>query len=301
MKNKIIKVIVFLITIIISMYYTIKWLDTFSIVIDDDTLNILLESSNNISQENRIINKIVNTIKYSDIVNPVSIIVNKYYTKTNIEKEQLIPVNTASQNSPIVYIYNTHQGEKYSSSKEINISYSVLDASFLLQEKLRKYGIESIVETSSINDVLKTNNWNYASSYRVSRMFLEKSKKENPTLTYFIDLHRDSVNKKISTVEINGKQYAKTMFLLGLENEKYKLNEAIITKMENYLNKNYPGLSRGIYKKQGKGVNGVYNQDFSSFCLLIEVGGEENNIEEVENTITVIAEMINKYIGGDID
>lgn len=301
MKNKIIKVIVFLITIIISMYYTIKWLDTFSIVIDDDTLNILLESSNNISQENRIINKIVNTIKYSDIVNPVSIIVNKYYTKTNIEKEQLIPVNTASQNSPIVYIYNTHQGEKYSSSKEINISYSVLDASFLLQEKLRKYGIESIVETSSINDVLKTNNWNYASSYRVSRMFLEKSKKENPTLTYFIDLHRDSVNKKISTIEINGKQYAKTMFLLGLENEKYKLNEAIITKMENYLNKNYPGLSRGIYKKQGKGVNGVYNQDFSSFCLLIEVGGEENNIEEVENTITVIAEMINKYIGGDID
>ena len=132
-------------------------------------------------------------------------------------------------------------------------------------------------------------------------MFLEKSKKENPTLTYFIDLHRDSVNKKISTIEINGKQYAKTMFLLGLENEKYKLNESVITKMENYLNKNYPGLSRGIYRKQGKGVNGVYNQDFSSFCLLIEVGGEENNIEEVENTITVIAEMINKYIGGDID
>ena len=283
------------------MYYTIKWLDTFSIKIDNDTLNILLESSNNISQENRIINKIVSTIKHSDLVNPVSIIVNKYYTKTNIEQEQTIPVNTNKQDYPIVYIYNTHQKEKYSSSKEINISYTVLDASFLLQEKLKKYGIESIVETSSINDVLNTNNWNYASSYRVSRMFLEKSKKENPTLTYFIDLHRDSVNKKISTIEINGKQYAKTMFLLGLENEKYKLNESVITKMENYLNKNYPGLSRGIYRKQGKGVNGVYNQDFSSFCLLIEVGGEENNIEEVENTITVIAEMINKYIGGDID
>ena len=87
------------------MYYTIKWLDTFSIKIDNDTLNILLESSNNISQENRIINKIVSTIKHSDLVNPVSIIVNKYYTKTNIEQEKTIPVNTNKQDYPIVYIF----------------------------------------------------------------------------------------------------------------------------------------------------------------------------------------------------
>ena len=43
--------------------------------------------------------------------------------------------------------------------------------------------------------------------------------------------------------------------------------------LENWLNENYKGISRGIYRKKGKGVNGVYNQDFSSYCFLIEVGG----------------------------
>ena len=32
-------------------------------------------------------------------------------------------------------------------------------------------------------------------------------------------------------------------------------------------------------------------------CFLIEIGGEENTYEEVENTIDVISKMINYYIG----
>ena len=91
------------------------------------------------------------------------------------------------------------------------------------------------------------------------------------------------------------------MFLLGLENSSYKSNEKNINKLENWLNKNYKGLSRGIYRKQGKGVNGVYNQDFSDNCFLIEVGGEKNTYEEVENTIDIIAKMISEYIGGKIE
>ena len=176
-----------------------------------------------------------------------------------------------------------------------------MDASYYLQKKLKEYGIYSFVEEMSVQDVLNTNNWNYASSYKVSRMFMEKKKKDNDDLNYFFDIHRDSVNKDISTVEINGKKYAKTMFLLGLENDNYKLNEKNIIKLENWLNNNYKGISRGIYRKQGKGVNGVYNQDFSLNCFLIEVGGEENTYEEVENTIDVLAEMINLFIGGKIE
>ncbi len=303
MKRNVWKFLTLVIIMVFSLIYTVKWLDSYDLVLDEETLEVLLDSSGNISSENRLINEFVSKVKSVDLINPVSILMNNYNVGVNNENvDNDYEVETMkTDSSPIVYIYNTHQTEKYSGTKEININYSVLDASFLLQSKLKKYGIESIVETSSINDVLNTNNWNYASSYRVSRMFMEKRKEENPSLKYFIDLHRDSVNKNISTIDINGKKYAKTMFLLGLENENYRQNEIVMTKLENYLNTNYKGLSRGIYRKKGKGVNGVYNQDFSNLCILIEVGGEENTFDEVGNTIDVIAEMINLYIGGKLD
>ena len=297
--KKIVKVFLFLVLILSSFTYTIKWLSTKDLVVDSKTLDLLLESSGSIKPQNRVINEVVNTIKNTELLNPVSLILNDY--KKDKEKNIISVPIIKENNDPIIYIYNTHQKEMYSSPKEININYSVLDASFYLQKKLKEYDIESIVETSSIQDVLNTNNWNYATSYRVSRMFMEKRKSENNSINYYIDLHRDSVNKKISTVTINGKNYAKTMFLLGLENPNYKENKIIMEKLEKYLNDNYKGLSRGIYEKQGKGVNGVYNQDYSKNCILIEVGGEENTFEEVENTIDVIAEMLSYLVGGNFD
>ena len=60
-------------------------------------------------------------------------------------------------------------------------------------------------------------------------------------------------------------------------------------------------LCRGIIKKSGKGVNGVYNQDFNSNTMLIEVGGQYNNISEVNNTLKVFANILSEYIKGDLD
>ncbi|MBR1385634.1 MAG: stage II sporulation protein P [Bacilli bacterium] len=297
MKRKVIKGVLLLILFLLSCVYTIKYLNTVNINISDDTLLLLLESSNGMKIENKIINSFVRTISETEIISPLTLIPSK--------KENTVPIFSEEKNkeikeinkSPIIYIYNTHQKEKYASTKEVNLNYSVIDASYYLQELLRKKNIYSIVENKSVSDVLSTNNWNYASSYKVSREFLEKAKKDNPSLKFFIDIHRDSVKKSISTVTINGKSYAKVMFLLGLENNNYKQNEEVITLLENYLNKNYKGLSRGIYRKQGKGVNGVYNQDFSKYCFLIEVGGEENTYDEVINTLEVISELI-EYIKG---
>ena len=311
MKKRIIKIFILVLISLISFYYSAKYVSKIKIDLDEETLAILLESNNDKTIKRKLVNKIVSTVNNTEIMNPVSLIVSYYGGKYGEKTDPTItkPVikdnddekdeKDEKESSPIIYIYNTHQSEKYNSSKELNINYSVIDAGNYLNKKLKTYHINSIVEKGSIQDVLSTNNWKYASSYRVSRMFLETAKKKNDTLTYFVDLHRDSVNKNISTTEINGKNYAKVMFLLGLENENYKENEKIITKLNDWLNTNYKGISRGIYRKEGKGVNGVYNQDFSPNCILIEVGGEENTFEEVENTIDVIAEMLNFWIGED--
>lgn len=130
-------------------------------------------------------------------------------------------------------------------------------------------------------------------------MLLEDAKRNNPTLKYFIDLHRDSVNKNISTTTINNKSYAKILFIVGLENSNYQVNLDFTDKLNNMINENYPGLSRGIYKKKGKGVNGVYNQDFDPNTILIEIGAEENTIDEIYNTCEAISNILTDYIKGD--
>lgn len=294
------KTIVVILIFFLTFFYTIKWLDKINLNVSKETLNTLIYNSSNLNKENKVINNLVNNIIKFNLFNPVDSLKNIYNIKDNYEVVPVTNIKNDDQLIPIVYIYNTHQTEKYNSTREMNLNYSVLDASYALKEELNKYNISSLVENGSIMDILNTNNWSYAYSYVVSRMYLEKAKKNIPTLKYFIDLHRDSVNKNISTVEINNKKYARTMFLLGLENQNYKENEIILNKLEQWMNKNYKGLSRGIYKKSGPGVNGVYNQDFSINCILIEVGGEENTFEEVNNTIEVIAKMLNEYIKGQI-
>ena len=172
-------------------------------------------------------------------------------------------------------------------------------SSYILREKFRDQGITSLVEEQNVTELLRVNNWNYASSYKVTRMLMEDAKLKNPSLTYFIDLHRDSVNRSISTTTIGDLSYAKVMFLIGLENSNYKENLAFTETINNKLEAKYPGISRGIYKKEGPGVNGVYNQDFSPKTILIEIGGTENTIDEVLHSIEAIADVLGKIIKED--
>ena len=254
-----------------------------------DYINIVEDNTSNIEKDIFEVKNITN-YEYRNI----------YYNKKEVKKND-IPVSSTKK-EPIVYIYNTHQSEKYTlnNSEPYNIIPTVMTTSYMLKEKLSEYNIESIVEESSVNEVLKKNNWKYASSYKVTRTFLEKAKKEYPSLKFYIDVHRDSVKRSITTKEINNVSYARVMFILGLENENYEKNLKVIEYLNNEIEKKYPGLSRGIYKKKGPGVNGVYNQDFSENCILIEFGGSYNTIDEVYNTVEAIGQILGKYIG-DLD
>ena len=202
------------------------------------------------------------------------------------------------EKEPIIYIYNTHPNEEYSYSKNniYNIIPTVQTANNILKDELNKFGINSIIEKRNVTDYLNKENLPYSSSYKISRRFLEEKALENPNLEYFIDLHRDSVKRSITTIEINGISYARIMFLLGLENPNYEENKNLMLKLNTYLEENYKGISRGIYEKKGVGVNGIYNQDFNQNVFLIEVGGYENTIEEVANSLNVIAKCLNNYL-----
>lgn len=204
---------------------------------------------------------------------------------------------------PIVYIYNTHQSEEYQKDflEPYSIKPTVMLASYMLRERLNDLGIPSIVETNEVKKVLNKNGWKYGKSYRVSRTFLEEAKKQNPTLEIFIDLHRDAGTHKSTTVEINSKNYAKILFVVGEEHDNYQINLNNANVFNEIIKSKAEKLSRGLLQKSGPGVNGVYNQDFDENVFLIEIGGQYNSIDEVKNTIEVLADAIFEYKEGLYD
>ena len=238
----------------------------------------------------------------------ISIILNNYKTKYNYFDNKLVLNNVSSNdeikstfnnlNDDIIYIYNTHTNEEYSYEKNdlYNITPTVLTASYILKNELENLGYKVIVEENNVTDILTSRNLTYDKSYEISRELLEKQKGNNSNIKYYIDIHRDSVKRNITTQVIDDKTYARCMFLLGLENKNYELNKEVMTTLNNYLEDNYKGLSRGIYEKKGIGVNGIYNQDYDKNVILIEVGGVDNTIGEVANTLKVIALMIDNYL-----
>ena len=269
-KRKTYKKYIIMIILFSSIYITYKYLESKKVELTDkELINIVV---NNTFKEDNIVKKVMSQ-NYS---NPI-LLLNESYKEV-----------TENNNStkPVIYLYNSHPTEEYKSSNigEYYINPTVIMNNYILEGIFNKRGYKTYVEEESVKDILNEKNWNYASSYKASRILLENAKLNNPSLEYYIDIHRDSLEKDKTTVTINDKDYAKIIFLLGLENPNYEENNKFIEKINNKVNNYYPGLSKGIYKKEGPGVNGVYNQDFSSRLILLEIGGYENTTSEVLNT-----------------
>ena len=276
-----------------SVFLSFQYLENKKIEIKDKTLvKLFLHDSFHIKDKDDYMKKAFNVLvrinsSYDNLVEPKKLVQKKVKTK-EIRK-------------PLVYIYNTHQKEEYLPNQfnEYSIKPTVMMPSYIMEEILNSKNIYTIVEENSINEILKENNWNYAGSYKASRILIEEAKKKNPSLKYFIDVHRDSVKHDKTAVTINNKAFAKLLFIIGLENPHYEDNLLFTNKINEKINKYYPGLSRGIYKKKGIGVNGVYNQDNNKYTILIEVGGKENTIDEVMNATIAFIKCFEEVIKGE--
>ena len=310
-----------------SFYYMIKDNKTLS---NEEFINILVTSGNaNILSKYKTTNIVNGTMKLIlniDFTNPTSILNNSILKNEKEEKkktsERTIAINYNDDYSemndlkkisdyikdpnpkeiknPIIYLYNSHQLENYSNNNlEIyGITPNVQMLSYILREKLAEFEIEAIVEDANMSKILEENNWDYSYSYQASRKKLLDKIHKYPSLKLFIDIHRDSIPKSMSTITINNKNYAKVLFIIGQDHKNWESNYKLASSINNIITNNYSYLSRGIMKKTGKYVNGIYNQDVTPNCILIEVGGPENTIEEVYNTSSVIAETLKNYLKG---
>lgn len=197
---------------------------------------------------------------------------------------------------PIVYIYNSHDTEKYSSpfTSDYTITPDVKLASYILKDYLNDNGIAAYVEKNKITPYLNKHNLSYTGCYTASRYYAKNAMKDND-FKILIDLHRDSVKHKYTLYKKDNKKYAKVMFVMSTKHDNYKKNFEFANALIKIIDEDYKGLSRGIYKR----TDFHFNQDLSNKAILIELGGVDNTLEEINNTLLVLAEVISKYLDGE--
>ena len=277
-------------------------------LISFDLKNVNLENSNSIfvnqllqdsnshlvyeKQDSDLFSNFLGFVNNAEINNPPTII-NKifaYNEMKEVEVQDFYYMQNEVVDNPRVYIYNTHPNERYVGDKiaGYDIEPGVVLATILLQEKLNEKGIATIIEEKSVSTYLKEHNLPYEDSYIASREFLTDKLKEYNDFDLIIDLHRDSLSKEKSTTIIDGKSYAKTMFVVR---QGYP-NIEVVNDLNNIIKKNYPSLSRGLYKKYVD----TFNQDLNGKVVLLELGANYNTMDEVINSIDAMANTIEEYL-----
>lgn len=283
-------IIICLLILILYIYFDLINNTTFYKYMID---NINSKYSFNYNIGNRLLYNTLNKIVDEDTLKPkeTTKVVKVVEHKEEVKKEEIIKETKKSK--PIIYIYNTHDTEAYSLlySSDYSIRPNVKLAAYILKDYLNDYKIESVVQKKQTKDYLYKYKLNYNYSYKASREYMLPLLKQND-FKILIDLHRDSVKHKYTLYKNGNKKYAKVMFVLATDYKTYKKNEKFVNDLNNRLNKKYKGITRGIMKRS----DASFNQDLSPRAILIELGGVDNTLEEINNTLHVLAEVLSEYI-----
>lgn len=196
----------------------------------------------------------------------------------------------------VVFIYHSHNRESFNpllkkqSNNPNDAKKNITLVGKRLQEQLEKRGIGASHSNKDYVSSVEGYNWNM--SYKYSKQTVKQAMSANQDLQFFFDIHRDSNRRKDSTVTIKGKDYARVYFIIGHLNPNWKKNEQFANEIHERLEKDYPGISRGIFGKTALQGNGEYNQSLSPNSVVIEIGGIDNTLEELYRTADVLADFI---------
>lgn len=217
-----------------------------------------------------------------------------------------------SGSAPRILIYHTHTTEAYFPTSQYDYTptsawrtedntMNIVTVGERLAELLRdRYGI------SVIHDITDHEPPKLSTAYSRSVETMEKYKEEYPSITMFIDVHRDAYgnNPQEATdyITIDGKEVARMMFVVGTgegatgtgfgEKPDFTANYALAKRITEYLSGIDERLMRNIRVKTGR-----YNQHVSNQCLLVEIGHNANTLEQALNAAEYLAEAI-AQVGG---
>lgn len=202
-----------------------------------------------------------------------------------------------------ILIYHTHSQEGYADSVPGDENTSILGVGEYLASVLREeYGYQ-VYHHMGKYDVESRDNA-YARSLPEIKQFLD----EHPSIDVVIDLHRDGIDESSGKLvtNVNGRDTAKFMFFNGisktnkqgaisyLENPYLQENLAFSLQMKQKAEEYYPGVARKNY------INGYrYNMHLKARTLLIELGAQNNTVEEAMNACDIIAHLLDMVLTGE--
>ena len=199
-----------------------------------------------------------------------------------------------------VLIYHTHTHEAYAQDAEdpyveteawrtADQGHSVVRVGEALSELLRGYGMEVV------HDVTDHEPPKLSTAYARSLKTLEGYADEEFDL--YIDLHRDAYNASMKEyAESNGQRMAQLMVLIGNGGEyevkpDYEANLRFALELTNCINEKNPGLCREVMVK-----NGRYNQHIGTPAILIEVGHNENTLQQALSSMPALADALKEVL-----
>lgn len=196
--------------------------------------------------------------------------------------------------SPQILIYHTHSKEDFADSTPGDASQTVVGVGDRLTDILtEQYGYGVLHYTAEFDTIRDD-------AYAKALPDIEKLLQENPSIQVVIDVHRDSgVEGVHRAVDINGRSTATFMLFNGisrtkktgeityLANTNLEDNLAFSFQMQVIAGEYYPGLTRKIYLKGYR-----YNMHLKSRYLLIELGDENNTLQEALNTCDPLAHIL---------
>ena len=194
---------------------------------------------------------------------------------------------------PVVIIYHTHATESYQPVTEGNFHSlkeygTVREVGDVLTEELRKMGIQ-VVHDKTLHDS-PSYNQSYARSLETIKTLMESYDSEK----IVIDLHRDAagyVGNVAKTVKINNDTIAGYSLVIGTSNPNVEALRSLANEINRKAEEMYPGFGGKIIEKPYK-----FNQYVADNHILLEVGNNENTIEQTKETAKYFAKVLAEVI-----
>lgn len=221
----------------------------------------------------------------------------------NVEK--LLSFNariSKEEKGPQILIYHTHSQETFADSVPGDESTTIVGVGERLAEILSNtYGYQVLHHTGQY-DVDSRDD-----AYSAALPAIEQLLEENPSIQVVIDLHRDQMPEETKLVmDLDGRPTARFMFFNGLSrtrqtgnisylyNENQEGNLAFSFQMQLKAAEYYPGLTRKIYLKGYR-----YNMHLKPRTLLVELGAQNNTVEEAMNACDPLAHILDMVLSGE--
>lgn len=203
---------------------------------------------------------------------------------------------------PQILIYHTHSQEAFADSVPGDVNTGIVGVGECLTKILtEQYGYRVLHNTGQYDVETRDN------AYSRALPAVEQILAENPSIQVIIDLHRDEVAEETKLVtDIQGRPTARFMFFNGLSrtrktgdidylaNENQEANLAFSFQMQLKAAEYYPGLTRRIYLKVYR-----YNMHLRPRTLLVELGAQNNTVEEAINACDPLAHILDMVLKGE--